>query len=320
MALHPPIVVLPGDGIGPIVIVEAVRVLRAVGWTGELVERPFGLGAWRDAGEALPRETEAALRSAGLGLLGAATTPVDGCASPVLTLRRRLGLDLLVRPAKRGALDVVVVGHASEGLYAEPEEEGPPAVARWVVTPAGVDRLVAAAMARARRKVTIVDKPTVLRGAARLFREAAARHARPGIEVELVNADAFVAALLRRPADHDVIAATSFVSDVLSDLTAALAGGVGAAPSASLGSGVAVFEPVHGSAPKYADDVPPRVNPVGAILAAAMLLDHVGETARAHRVRTAVEDVGARGIRTFDQDGRFMTAEVGAAVAARLGA
>lgn len=306
------IVVLPGDGIGPVVVREAVRVLRATGVPLTFTTMPFGLGT----GEPLPAATEVALWRAGVGLLGAATTPEVGIPSPVLTLRRRLGLDLLVRPARRGPLDVVVVGHATEGLYGEPEEEGPPAVARWVVTAEGADRLVAAAFARARRSVTLVDKPTVLRGAARLFRAAAARHARPGVDFALVNADAFVAALLRRPGDYDVIAGTSFVSDVLSDLTAALAGGVGAAPSASLGAGLAVFEPVHGSAPKYAADDPPRVNPVGAVLAAAMLLDHLGEPAAADRVRAAVSACDAR---TFDQGGGATTEEVGREIAGRVG-
>jgi isocitrate dehydrogenase (NAD+) len=305
---------LPGDGIGPIVLAEARRVLDAVGFAPTWVPLPFGLAEFDRTGAALPDATVATLAALGVGLLGAATTPDAGCRSPILALRRRLGLDLLVRPARGPGIDAVVIGHAFEGLYGEPEDEGPPAVARWVVTPAGADRLVAAAFATARTKVTLVDKPTVLRGAARLFREAAARHARPGIAFELVNADAFAAALVRDPSRWDVIAATSLLSDLFSDLCAELAGGVGVAPSASLGPGCAIFEPVHGSAPRRAAEVPARVNPTGAILAGALLLDHVGEGARAERVRSAVAVVRAT-LRTPDEGGDATTAELGAAIA-----
>jgi len=174
--------------------------------------------------------------------------------------------------------------------------------------------LLAAAFARARRRVTLVDKPTVLRGAARLFRAAAARHARPGIEFELVNADAFVASLVRDPGRVDVIAATSFLADLVSDLLAGLAGGVGTVASASLGDDIAVFEPVHGSAPRHAREVPARVNPEGAIRAAAMMLDHVGLRVRAGVIRGALADVLSR-TRTPDRGGDATTQEFGRAVA-----
>lgn len=300
--------VLPGDGIGPAVTREAVRVLQALGRPTR--EYEFGHGSWLATGRALPDDTLAAVRSARVALVGAATSPPEGCASPILELRRALGLDLLVRPAA----DATVVGHAFEGLYGEPEDPGPPVVARWVVTEAGADRLVREAFARARRRVTLVDKPTVLRGAARLFRVAAERHARPGIAFELVNADAFLAAFVRDRSGWDILAATSFLSDLLSDLTAAFDHGVGGAPSASLGPDCAVFEPVHGTAPHRVADVPQRADPTGAILAAAMLLDHVGDGAAADRVRRAVAE--ARGV---TNPGRTPTVEVGDAVLRRLG-
>ena len=275
--------VLPGDGIGPIVITEALKVLRAVGIdTFEVL--PFGYQSWLDCGDALPASTVTRIQEAGVALLGAATTPEIGCASPILALRRTLGLDLLVRPAA----GLVLVGHAFEGLYFAPEEPEP----RWVVTSAGAERLLTEAFSRARWKVTLVDKPTVLRHQAAIFRAAA--NPPPGITFELVNADAFIADVLRHPDRYDVIAATSFVADLLSDLFAALDGGIGRAPSASLGLDVAVFEPVHGSAPRRVE-VPPEVDPTGAILAAAMLLDHLGEPDRASRVRLAVRRAGAVG-------------------------
>jgi isocitrate/isopropylmalate dehydrogenase len=290
--------VLPGDGIGPIVMREALNVLRAVG-IDTFLELPFGHACWRVTGESLPAATLAAVRQAGVALLGAATT--DGCPSPILQLRRALDLDLMVRPAA----GMVLVGHAFEGLYFAPEEEQP----RWVVTPEGARRLLDASFARATRSVTLVDKPTVLRRHADIF--AAAARPPPGIRFEIVNADAFVADVLRHRDRYDVVAATSFIADVLSDLFAALDGGIGRAPSASLGPNVAVFEPVHGSAPRRAAESPPRVDPTGAILAAAMLLEHIGEPARAARIRMAVAAVGRH-------DGRQPTAEWGAAVVGRL--
>lgn len=291
-----PIPVLPGDGIGPIVVAEALKVLRAVG-IDRFEMLPFGYQCWLETGEALPGPTVLQIRAAGVALLGAATTPEVGCTSPILALRRALGLDLLVRPAA----GLVLVGHAFEGLYFAPEEAEP----RWVVTEGGADRLLAEAFARATRKVTLVDKPTVLRKQAAIFRAAA--HPPPGVTFELVNADAFVADVLTHRERYDVIAATSFVADVLSDLFAALDGGIGRAPSASLGLDVAVFEPVHGSAPRRMEQ-PPRVDPTGAILAAAMLLEHIGETERAARIRSAVRRAGAL-------DGRT-TADRGGTVAA----
>lgn len=309
--------VLPGDGIGPVVIAEALRVVEATGLDADWAILPFGHGCWQRTGEALPAATEAAVREAGVALVGAATTPPEGCASPILALRRRLGLDLLVRPSTGPGLDLVVVGHAWEGLYGAEESIGFDDARRVprTVTRDGVERLAAAAFAQAHRRITVVDKPTVFRHTATLFREAGARHARPDVAFEVVNADAFVADLLRRPGRYEVVVGLSFVADILSDLAAALAGGVPEAASASLGPGCAVFEPVHGTAPRRADEDPPRVSPVGAIRAGALLLDHLGEPARATRIRTAVDRVLAAGrIRTVDRGGTATTQGLATAV------
>lgn len=274
------VALLRGDGIGPIVIDEALRWLHAVDAPIEFVPAPFGYQTWLDAGDALPPSTASLLRETGIALLGAATTPETGCSSPILHLRRELGLDLLVRPAA----GITIVAHAFEGLYFAPEHDPP----RWVVTEAGATRVLAEGFRRAKRRVTFVDKPTVLRHHAALYRRIGTTLARPGIAFEVVNADAFVASLWRDPSTYDVVCATSFVGDVLSDITAAIDGGVGTAPSLSLGPNCAVFEPVHGSAPRRAAEFPPTVDPRGAIRAAAMLLEHLGEDQRAARLRAAV--------------------------------
>jgi isocitrate/isopropylmalate dehydrogenase len=313
------LLVLPGDGIGPVVIDEALRVLAAVGAPApERLE--FGLGCWERTGEVLPAATLLLVREVGCALLGAATTPSVGPSSPILGLRRALDLDLWVRPAP--GLGIVVVCHTFAGLYGAAEEDrGDAAVAQQVLTAAQADRLVAEACRRATRRVTIVDKPTVFRASARLFEAALARHNRPHLQVELINADAFVAALVRDPTAFDIIAATSFVGDIVSDLVAALDGGLPLAASMSLGSACAVFEPVHGSAPRHAGVVPSRMNPIGAIRAAALWLRHVGEEGKADRVEGAVVQVLAEGrVRTPDLGGQATTREVGEAVVAALGA
>lgn len=259
--------VLPGDGIGPEVTEAALAWLRSQGVSVPFRRLPFGYGCWQETGEALPAETLAAVRSQGVALLGAATTPAVGCASPILQLRRALDLAILERPMPGGGPTLVI--HSFAGLYAESEQPGPPAVSRWVLHPEQAQELARAAFARADRRVTFVDKPTVRRHAAALIRDAAERHA--SCPWELVNADAFVARVVRDPAQYDVVAATSFVGDVLSDLFAALGDGLPAAASAAFGPGVAVFEPVHGTAPHRVGSA----DPAGAIAAAGMLLKHL---------------------------------------------
>lgn len=257
--------VLPGDGIGPEVIEEALAWLEPR-LQVPVRRLPFGLGCWERSGAALPIETEEAIRSQGVALLGAATTPPTGCRSPILQLRERLGLNLMVRPMPGGGPTLII--HSFAGLYAEPEEAGPPAVSRWVLHPHQANELAREAFSRARRSVTFVDKPTVRRHAAALLRMAATQHAT--CDWELINADAFVAALVKNPQRFEIVAATSFVGDLLSDLFAALGTGLPTAASVNLGPGVAVFEPVHGTAPHRVGSA----DPSGALNAAKMLLDY----------------------------------------------
>ena len=175
----------------------------------------------------------------------------------------------MVRPMPGGGPTLVI--HSFAGLYAEPEDPGPPAVSRWILHPHQADELAREAFSRARRRVTFVDKPTVRRHAAAMFRSAAAKHAT--CDWDLMNADAFVAALVRSPQDFEIVASTSFVGDLLSDLFAALGAGLPAAASINLGPGIAVFEPVHGTAPHRVG----RADPSGALNAARMLLDYCSQ-------------------------------------------
>jgi isocitrate/isopropylmalate dehydrogenase len=261
--------VLSGDGIGPEVVDAALAWLRAEGFHLPVLHLPFGYDCWLETGVALPEETVHAVREHGVALLGAATTPETGCSSPILALRRALDLELQVRPMPGGGPTLLI--HNFAGLYAEPEEAGPPAVSRWILYPEQADTLARAAFQRAEKKVTFVDKPTVRRHAAEMIREAARTHAT--VDWELVNADAFIANLVRDPSRFDIVAATSFVGDMLSDLMAALGTGLPTAASVSLGPKVKIFEPVHGTAIHRMGNA----DPTGAIEAARLLLSALRE-------------------------------------------
>lgn len=313
------VVLLPGDGIGPAVVEQARRALEATGFPGPFVTRPFGLGAHQRRGDALPPATVDALRTHRVALLGAGGTVPDAPQpSSILRLRRELGLDLLVRPVFLGARRITLVCHAWDGLYAEHDAEGPEGTVthRRVVTEEGTRSLLRCALTRARNRVTFVDKPSVFHHTRRLIERVAADLDFAGIPFDIVNADAFATAAVRRLADHDVVVAYSFVGDLLSDLLAALTGGVGLAPSISLGPGLTVFEPIHGTAWRRADERPLRVNPVGALRAAALLLEHLGDHTRAERLHAALDDPTLP--RTPDAGGAATTEEVGTAVVERL--
>ena len=259
--------VLPGDGIGPEVIDAALDWLAGQGFNVPVLKLPFGYGCWKETGTALPEETVRAIREHGVALLGAATTPEKGCASPILELRRTLDLEFQIRPMPGGGPTLLI--HNFSGLYAEPEDPGPPAVTKWILHPHQADSMARHAFELAKKRVTFVDKPTVRRAAASMLRAAAERHAT--VDWELINADAFVASLVKDPAVFDVVVATSFVGDVISDLMAALGTGLPTAASISVGKNVRVFEPVHGTAVHRVGNA----DPTGAIEAAKLLRDHL---------------------------------------------
>lgn len=249
-------------------------------------------------------------------------------------------------------IDVTLVTQNTECLYAQVEWSDPPRevrealathprMAAFAATPSRDLALsvrilsrdaclrtsrVAFQLARARghRRVTLSDKWGVMGETANLFLEAAqaVQAEFPDVELERTNVDAQALWLSRRPEDFAVLLSSALLGDILSDGFAGLVGGLGFAPSANLGPRCAVFEPCHGSAPKYADLDPPIVNPIAMILSAAMLLDHVGEAERAARVRAAVAAVVREGrVRSFDMLGLRGGPEVlrhGAASTAQL--
>ena len=338
------VTVVPGDGIGPEVTEQALLVLAAVdpGIRLDVLDH-VNAGTFLATGVAL---SEADLRRVGDSagcLLGAVGDPrADGTpyARDVL-LRLRSELDLYVnyRPARllhdrlsplrapeRRGIDCVVVRENSEGLYAgvggalRRRTDHEVAVDTEVTTHRGVVRIVDFALSAATRAVCMVDKANAVpNGGAvwqRCWRDATAR--RPDLEFSHLYVDAMAMRLVTDPTAFDVIVTNNSYGDILSDLTAALAGGIGVAASANLNpdTGFALCEPVHGSAPDIAGTG--TANPVGAVLGAALLLDRLGRADAARAVRRAVDDTVARSRCTPDLGGTLDTAAAGAAIRAVL--
>ena len=228
-------------------------------------------------------------------------------------------------------VNVVVFRQNTEGLYAGVEWTNPPepvraafathpkfkpfqnvkgedlAVSLRIITRPAAERICRAAFEYAKKfgykNVTICEKPNVLRETSGMMEEVAKQVAKdyPGIPLWSTNIDAQTMWLTKNPEDYGCIIASNLFGDVISDAFAGLVGGLGFAASGNIGKEVAVFEPTHGSAPKYAELAPPIVNPIAMILSAAMLLDHIGESAKASRVRAAVAEVVREGkVRTYD--------------------
>jgi len=351
------ICVIPGDGVGQEVIPAAVKVLQAVDLGLGFTWADAGWECFQRCGNALPEATIAAVASADATLFGATASPshpVAGYKSPILGLRRHFDLYANLRPTvslpglfSRPGVDLVIVRENSEDLYVGRERrEGDTAIAERVITQSGSERIAQIAFnlalqrqaagdrpARGQRlsaadkpptasghrpRVTVVHKANVLKETDGLFREVCRRVAAgyPQVAVEEMLVDTCALWLVKDPGHFDVIVTTNLFGDILSDEAAALVGGLGVAPSGNIGRGVAIFEPVHGSAP----DIAGRgiANPVGAILSAAMLLDHLNRQLAAggalheaaERMRRAVTATLMSGCLTPDLGGQATTSEV----------
>lgn len=273
-----------------------------------------------------------------MALFGATSSPstkVEGYRSPILAMRKAFDLYANLRPVQslpgkfsRSDLDLLIVRENTEGLYAGRERlEGDTAIAERVITRQGSTRILKMAFEQARKRsasdsrpsvVTVVHKANVLKVTDGLFRECALTVAKdyPEISVNEMLVDAMAMRLVRDPENFDVIVTTNLFGDILSDEASALIGGLGVAPSANIGKKIALFEPVHGSAPDIAGQG--VANPIGAILSVALLLDHIGQGTQADRVRQAVKATITQGVLTRDLGGNAATSDVTKAVLRNL--
>jgi 3-isopropylmalate dehydrogenase len=315
------IVCLPGDGIGPEVMNEARRALAVLASEIELEERPFGAKAIRDTGDPLPEETLAACRAAEAVLKAPIGDPEFDAAEVrpeqgMLRLRAELDVYANLRPAKSDSVDVLIVRELVGGLYfgASGVREDGTAFDTCEYHPSQVERIARRAfeLARARNgKLTSVDKANVLE-TSRLWRrvvnEVAAGYDDVDLEHMLVDNAAMQ---LASAADRfDVLVTENLFGDILSDLAAAVTGGLGLAPSASLSDGgPGIFEPVHGSAPDIAGLG--IANPAAMLRSTALMLEHgLGRPEEARALRAAVE-VALEQAPTRDLGGTATTAEFG---------
>lgn len=359
------IVSLPGDGIGQMVLPEAIRVLEAAGFEADYVHGDIGWEFWINEGNALPARTIDLLAEHKLGLFGAITSkPKDQAAaelasslrdkgfvyaSPIVALRQHFGLDVCIRPCRsfkgnplnfirrdgdgfsEPQIDAVIFRQNTEGLYAGVEWTDPPqevrqaiethrrmaafkdvpgpdlAISTRIFTRPACRRIVRAAFEYAERfgyrSVTVCEKPNVIRETSGMMRAEAKAVAAdfPKVDLWETNIDAQMMWMTKNPEDYGVLVSGNMFGDIVSDGFAGLVGGLGFACSANIGNDVAIFEPTHGSAPKYAALSPSIVNPIAMVLSACMMLDHIGEKDKAERIRDAIGAVIAEGkVRTYD--------------------
>jgi 3-isopropylmalate dehydrogenase len=313
--------VIGGDGIGPEVVAEAIKVLRALG-TLDVQPTPYDLGSarWTRTGEVLPDSVLAELARHDAILLGAVGSPgvPSGLLERGLLLRLRFEFDQYVnlRPVRlypgvvsplagvrNESVDLLVVREGTEGPYIEAGgvmRRGTPhevATQESINTAFGVDRVARYALQRAasrpRRKLTLVHKSNVLAYSGDLWRRTVTAAAAdfPGVATEYCHMDAAAVYLLTQPERFDVIVTDNMFGDILTSLGAAVAGGIGLAASASVNparTAPSTFEPVHGSAPDLAGKQ--KADPTAAILSAAMLCEHLGLAAESARIEQAVSD------------------------------
>lgn len=329
------VAVVPGDGIGPEVIAEALKVTLAAG--AALITTEFDLGAERylEGGEVLRDDELSALAGSDAILFGAVGDPrvEPGVLEVGLLLRLRQELDLYVnlRPARLfdgvagplealDEIDIVIVRENTEGLYSGRGQAAGIGTSHETATEVSINTMVAARRvirygfelaSQTRRSLTLVHKTNVLQRAGGLYRRAFDELAAefPRVETGYQHADAAALLMVTDPQRFSVMVTDNLFGDILSDLAAALVGGLGFVGSGNINpAGLGLFEPVHGSAPNIAGTG--RANPIGAILSAAMMLRHLGETHMASTIENAVASTAGK-----IADAEMTTSEAGDLIA-----
>ena len=335
-----PATLIPGDGIGPEIVDAVIQVLDALGAPFAWDHQQGGMAGIASGGDPLPGATLDSIRRNKLALKGPLTTPIGGGFRSVnVRLREEFQLYANLRPARTLVpggrfedIDLILVRENLEGLYVAfehyiPVGDDPHAVAvsSGVNTREGSRRIVRYAFEHAlkqgRKKVTLVHKANVLKALTGVFLEAGrtvAKDYEGRIAFDDRIVDACAMQLVLNPWQFDVIVTTNLFGDILSDLIAGLVGGLGAAPGANIGEKAAIFEAVHGSAPDIAGKG--IANPTALLLAAGLMLDHVGLTDHASHLRKAIDQVlNQDNIRTGDLGGKTSTSDFAKALVQRVG-
>ena len=329
------VTLIPGDGIGPELSDATRMVLESTGIGFDWDIQDAGEATIEREGTPLPDRVVDSIRANGVAIKGPITTPVgSGFRSVNVALRQALELYANVRPARTmegvatryADVDLIIVRENTEDLYAGIEHRVGPDAAESIkiITRAASQRIARYAFEYAvkngRRKVTAVHKANIMKLSDGLFLESCQQVAADfegRVEFEDRIVDNMCMQLVQKPELYDVLVLPNLYGDIVSDLAAGLVGGLGVAPGANIGERAAVFEPVHGSAPKYAGQN--KANPTALILSGALMLRHLGELKAATAVEAAVREVIATGTTvTYDLGGSAGTREFGEAVASRI--
>jgi len=330
------VTLIPGDGIGPELAEATRRVLDASGVAFEWEVQDAGEGVMAQYGTPLPDHVLESIRRNKVALKGPITTPVgSGFRSVNVTLRQVLGLYANLRPARSikgletrySDVDLVIVRENTEDLYAGIAHMVGKDAAESIkiITRAASERIARFAfeyaVANGRRKVTAVHKANIMKMSDGLFLESCrtvAADYEGKIEFEDRIVDNMCMQLVQKPELYDVMVLPNLYGDIVSDLCAGLVGGLGVAPGANIGTEASVFEPVHGSAPKYAGMN--KANPTALLLSGVLMLRHLGEQVAAERVEEAIRLVIAEGkYTTYDLGGDAGTSQFADAIIERLG-
>ena len=328
------ITLIPGDGIGPEVTSAVVKILEAAGLDAEWEPHQAGVVALEQHGTTLPPALLESVVRNKVALKGPVTTPVGGGFTSVnVGLRKALDLFANLRPvwsiptvpSRYEGVDLVIVRENTEDLYSGLEHEVVPGVVESlkIITEDASLRVATFAfdyaVAHGRRRVTAVHKANIMKMSDGLFLRCVRRVAEgyPTITSDERIVDNACMQLVLNPTQFDVLVMPNLYGDIVSDLCAGLVGGLGVVPSANLGSGIGVFEAVHGSAPDIAGKG--VANPMALLLSAGLMLRHLNEGRMADRIMTAVGAALLDGVRTRDLGGTASTMELTDAICRRLG-
>lgn len=322
-----------GDGTGPELVAAVEQIIKAAGVEIDWIEVEAGLKCIEAGKPIVPEETIQKIKEIGVALKGPMTTPIGkGSVSPNVTLRKRLDLYACVRPVKAmpgvptpfEGLDMVIFRENTEDLYAQIEYMSTPHVAQSVkiISDFGSERIIRAAFEYARKngrkKVVGVHKANIMKIADGLFLRVFNRVKEEYPEIESWDniVDNQCMQLVNRWKLYDVLVMPNLYGDIVSDLAAGMMGGLGVAPGANYGKKCALFEAVHGSAPKYTGMN--KVNPTALLLSATLMLDHIGESAARTNIEGALHATLGNGIKTYDLGGDATTSGFADAVCSEM--